>query len=124
VVFTSTIAGSTPDAMADESDGPPEAVELEPDEPAEPDGRLPEPNGEVPEPNGEVPEPDEGRVVVGSDEVPELERQATLPTPNPAAMAKTTTSATTVTTHARRALRCAAGSTGGGGAPTQYGPGG
>jgi len=95
-VFTSTRAGSTPEAIADASAGAPDAdeLELEPDEP-DPNGKEP-PKGEVPEPNGELPEPEDGNVVEGVVDN-ELDRHAMRPMPNPAAMAMTITSATTVT---------------------------
>jgi len=83
VVFTSTRAGSTPDAIAEASAGPPEAE--------------PEPGNPVPDPKGKLPEPEVGNVVDGVDgvDVPEeLARQAMRPTPNPAAIAKRTTSTT------------------------------
>jgi hypothetical protein len=84
VVFTSTRAGSTPEAIAEASAGPPEAEE-------------PEPGNPVPDPKGKLPEPEVGNVVDGVDgvDVPEeLARQAIRPTPNPAAIAKRTTSTT------------------------------
>jgi hypothetical protein len=97
-VFTSTRAGSTPEAIADASAGAPDADELElepepePDDP-DPNGNEP-PEGKVPEPNGELPEPD-GKLEEGVVDV-ELDRHAIRPTPNPAAMAMTITSAMTV----------------------------
>jgi hypothetical protein len=64
-VFTSTSPGSTPEAIADASAGPPDAEEFEPEgfepEEFEPNGKPWEP--EVPDPNGKPEEPDEGVVV-------------------------------------------------------------
>jgi hypothetical protein len=77
VVFTSTSAGSTPEAIAEASAGPPEAGEP------------------VPDPKGKVPEPEAGNVVDGVEgKDVELDRQAIRPTPKPAAMASRTTSTT------------------------------
>jgi hypothetical protein len=91
VVFTSTRAGSTPEAIADASAGPPEAEDPELGDPE-------------PDPKGNPPEPDEGSVVdgevAGDKEAAELERQAIRPMPNPAAMASSTTSITTAAVHA------------------------
>jgi hypothetical protein len=123
VVFTSTRAGSTPEAIAEASDGAPAADELEPAELDDPDPKLP-PKGKLPEPKGKLPEPDEpeGRLVDGCwvDEV--LECQATRPTPNPAAMASTITNATTVTVQPTRERCWVAGLGCGGCTGTQYGP--
>jgi hypothetical protein len=55
-VFTSTTAGSTFEAIALASAGPPEAMELEPDVP---EGKPPDPKGKPPE------LPEEGGIVDG-----------------------------------------------------------
>jgi hypothetical protein len=94
-VSTSTIPGSTREAIAAGSDGPPAAEETDPEEP-EPNGKLPEPKGNVPEPEGNVPEPKGklGEVPDGREGDFDVDCQATRPMPNPAAR-PTTSSPTT-----------------------------
>jgi hypothetical protein len=108
VVFTSTRPGSTRDAIAEGSEGPPAADETEPDDPG-PNGKEPEPNGSVPEPNGNVPdgnvpepngklgEPDEGEFADGCEVDVERDCQAIRPMPNPAATPTTSNPTTSKT---------------------------
>jgi hypothetical protein len=101
VVFTSTTAGSTPEAIALASAGPPVAVEFELPELPEPPG----PKEKPPEPKGEVPEPEEGNVV-GVVPPLVLVRHAARPTPNPAAMAIKIASTRAVSVYPQCLLGC------------------
>jgi hypothetical protein len=78
---------------------------LRPDEP-EPDGDPPEPEGGEPNgefgTNGDPPEPAEGALPVGCRAVADRGCQATRPTPNPAAIATTTSKAAAVIVRIRR----------------------